>query len=266
MWGFDNTDISNKLQRKFFKIVLKVKNSTPNVMLYGETGSFPVDVIIKQRMLSFWFELVSNENSNKLSSLVYKCLYTMYRLDVHENLYVKYIHKSLIDVGLPYLWNTQNVSHLSKSMFKSHVKQLTQDLHILDWHNSLFNSPICENYCTFKRNFCKEPYLSIIPYNCVISFVRFRTTNNELPVNKFRYLNIPREERFCTKCDSPDVADEFHYLFKCEFFKTKREECLDRMYYTSPNSHKYNILFNSKNKQELLKLKHFIDIINLHMR
>ena len=57
-----------------------------------------------------------------------------------------------------------------------------------------------------------------------------------------------------------DVADEYHYLFKCEYFKSKREECLDTMYYIHPNTHKYNILFNSSNKRELLKLKHFIDV------
>ena len=266
VWGFDNVDLINKLQRKFFKIVLKLRKSTPNVMLYGETGTFPIDVIIKQRMLNFWFTLVSNENANKLSSLVYKCLYVMYKLKMHENMYVKYIRQCLIDVGLPFLWDTQSVSHISKSRFKAHIKQHTQDMYILNWHNTIYNSSICRNYNLFKRNFGQEAYLSILPYNCVISIIRFRTTNNALPVNTQRYFDVPREDRLCDKCNSMDVADEYHYLFKCEYFKSKREECLDTMYYIHPNTHKYNILFNSSNKRELLKLKHFIDVINANMR
>ena len=139
-------------------------------------------------------------------------------------------------------------------------------MYILNWHNTIYNSSICRNYNLFKRNFGQEAYLSILPYNCVISIIRFRTTNNALPVNTQRYFDVPREDRLCDKCNSMDVADEYHYLFKCEYFKSKREECLDTMYYIHPNTHKYNTLFNSSNKRELLKLKHFIDVINANMR
>ena len=85
VWGFGTNDVVNKLQRKFLKIILRLRTSTPTAMLHGETGTFPVDVTIKSRIMNYWYTLVSHENSNKLSSLVYRCLLNMYKLGVHES-------------------------------------------------------------------------------------------------------------------------------------------------------------------------------------
>ena len=31
-------------------------------------------------------------------------------------------------------------------------------------------------------------------------------------------MNLPYEDRLCTKCSSADIGDEFHYVFGCPFF------------------------------------------------
>ena len=265
VWGFGTNDVVNKLQRKFLKIILRLRTSTPTAMLHGETGTFPVEVTIKSRIMNYWYTLVSHENSNKLSSLVYRCLLNMYKLGVHESHYVKYIHKTLINAGLPYLWETQNVTHISKNALKTHIRQHSRDLYILEWHNTLLNSPMYNNYNIIKSNFGQEPYLSLLPYNCVISIIRFRTTNNLLPVNTLRFNGVDREDRICEKCNLNEVASEFHYLFVCPYFLNKRQECLRRTFYILPNNYKYKRLFSSTDKAELLKLKHFIDVINRNM-
>ena len=207
-------------------------------------------------------KLVSNENGSKLSSLVYKCLYKLYRQGTHECLYLKYIRQALIDLGLPYLWESHDVTHINKSQLKTFVKRQTQDLFILKWHTEIAESSMYENYRMIKTNFGQERYLSILPYNCIISLIRFRTTNNSLPVNVQRYYNIDRIYRTCDKCTSNDVADEFHYLFVCPYFTSIREKCIPCIYFARPNYHKYNKLFNSHDKVILLKLKHFIDVID----
>ena len=261
VWGFGPNEIVNKFQRKFFKIVLNIRKSTPSAMIYGETGKYPLDITIKCRILNYWYKLVSHDNKHKLSSRIYKLLCTMYKAGLHECPYVKYIHKTLIEVGLPALWDTQDVTHINKQGFKSHIKQHTRDLYIQEWCNTLHSGSMYQNYRTFKTDFGQEAYMSLLPYNCVITILRFRTTNNNLPVNSQRFYEVSREERLCKKCNSLSVADEFHYLFVCDYFKCKREECLDRKYYTLPNTQKYRRLFKSTEKKELLKLKHFIDVI-----
>ena len=47
-------------------------------MVYGEMGRFPIDIVIKLRMVMFWNSLV--DNSGKLSSILYKLM-----LKIHES-------------------------------------------------------------------------------------------------------------------------------------------------------------------------------------
>ena len=266
MWGFGNNDILQKLQLKFYKIVLRLRQSTPSNMVFGEIGKFPIDVIIKSRIMNYWYRLVSPENNNKLSALVYKCLLFMYREGAHENQYLKNVHKILIDTGLPYVWETHDISLVNKTWFTNHIKNHSQDMYILQWHTDLVNSSMYQTYRIFKNNFSCENYFRMLPYNCAISLARFRTTNNPLPVNVQRFLNVEREDRICTLCDRREVGDEFHYLFNCQYFTDKRIECIAEKYLNNANHHTLKSLFNSANKLELLKLKHFIDVLNNTLR
>ena len=88
IWGFDQLDMLQKLQLKFYKIVLKLRMSTPSVMVFGETGHYPLWVKIKVRVLMYWFKLISVDNAGKLTSTVYQLLFTLYNQGIHENVYL----------------------------------------------------------------------------------------------------------------------------------------------------------------------------------
>ena len=45
LWGFGNNDVL-----KFCKMILSLKTSTPNYMIYGELGRNPVEIDIKIRI------------------------------------------------------------------------------------------------------------------------------------------------------------------------------------------------------------------------
>ena len=72
VWGFENLKIIEQTHLKFYKRVLKVRNTTPNFMVYGELGRFPLEVKIKVRMILYWCKLVNNES--KLCSLLYRLM------------------------------------------------------------------------------------------------------------------------------------------------------------------------------------------------
>ena len=78
IWGYENIDILEKVHVQFCKLLLDLKTSTPNVMVYGELGRYPLTV--KLKMLSFWSKLIDVKQL-KLSSLIYRLLY----LKTHEN-------------------------------------------------------------------------------------------------------------------------------------------------------------------------------------
>ena len=64
VWGFgDLTDI----EKDFMKYSLHVKKNMPNVMLYGDLGRFPLSVIVKKRVIGYWFDLLTGD---KLSAVL----------------------------------------------------------------------------------------------------------------------------------------------------------------------------------------------------
>ena len=66
IWGHVNTDLIERLHLKFCKLLLCLKKSTPNFMVYGELGAYPLDIYIKCRMLGYWARLLS-QNNDRLS-------------------------------------------------------------------------------------------------------------------------------------------------------------------------------------------------------
>ena len=53
IWGYGNLDIIERVQLRFLKIILKLKRSTPNYFVYGETGCMPLSVDIEEKVISF---------------------------------------------------------------------------------------------------------------------------------------------------------------------------------------------------------------------
>ena len=59
-----------KLHLKSCKLVLKLKDSTPSIMVYGETGRFNLEYYANKRMINFWGTIACG-NKNKLSYIIY---------------------------------------------------------------------------------------------------------------------------------------------------------------------------------------------------
>ena len=265
VWGFGCIDVVQKLQLKFIKTILKLKSSTPSFMIFGETGIIPIQTLVKIRMLTFWYKLILDHNRFKISSVIYTLLHRLYNTGTHKSAYLRFIEHSLVELGVPGLWHT-HVSEISLPSFKAFVKQGFKDIFIQEWHSHLNNDQVYTNYRMFKTSFLQEPYIKLLPTNCAIQMLRFRTTNNPLPVNVLRYEGIPRHDRLCNKCNLNDVGDEYHYILICPFFKQKRRELLPKQLTVRPNAMKFYTLLNSNEKLFLLRLKHFLDIINKELK
>ena len=72
VWGYENLKFIEQIHLKYCKRVLQVRNTTPNFMVLGELGRFPIEVKVKLRMISFWSRLIQSES--KLSSILYKLM------------------------------------------------------------------------------------------------------------------------------------------------------------------------------------------------
>ena len=108
-----------------------------------------------------------------------------------------------------------------------------------------------------------ETYLNILnekDNNLTLS--KFRTTNHKLPVENGRWKNIARENRICPLCNNGGIGDEFHYLFKCQYFCNQRKIYIKKNICINPNIIQFKLLMTSTSKLELQKLCRFVRIIN----
>ena len=60
IWGFGKFDVLERVQLKFYKYILNFKESTPSYMIYGETGTTPIAVNIKKRVVAYWSRIIEN--------------------------------------------------------------------------------------------------------------------------------------------------------------------------------------------------------------
>ena len=262
VWCPQMSDLANKLQLRFYKMILRLGTSTPSCMVLGELGQFPVSIQAKCRLLSFWHKLTYRENKDKLSCIMYKFLFSLYKSGLYRSPYLEYIKTTINELGLCYYWTNQlkDIAETA-SHFKHEVKTKLQDQFIQNWFAEINHNELYYNYRMFKEKFHFENYLTILPSNLSFVMVKFRTLNHRLPIQKGRIDGIIRSERICVKCDCGDLGDEFHYLFSCPYFCASRRQLLKPYYNKNPNCLKFSKLLCSSNKSVLLKLAKLMKII-----
>jgi hypothetical protein len=94
-----------------------------------------------------------------------------------------------------------------------------------------------------------ENYLNILNDKDNFTLSKFRTTNHKLPVENGRWKSIARENRICPLCNNGEIGDEFHYLFKCQYFGNQRKIYIKKNIRINPN-----IIKNLKNYVVLSEL------------
>ena len=77
IWAFGNNDMLEKVHLKFCIMILNLKTSSPNYMIYGELCRYPVEIDIKIRIISFWAKIICGKQS-KISYIMYSLSHHLY--------------------------------------------------------------------------------------------------------------------------------------------------------------------------------------------
>ena len=158
VWGFENKDNIERVHLQFCKNILKVRNSTPNYMVYGELGRFSLEIIVKIKMILFWNELLSK--SNKLSSIMYKIMFTLSINDQSKFKWIEYIKSICDECGLSFIWQDQ--IPFDRKLLKKTFLQILKDQFIQKWISQMNNSSRGEFYSEYKKEFGLEKYLIVL--------------------------------------------------------------------------------------------------------
>ena len=114
---FENSEILEMLCTQFYKIILNVKKTTPNAMLYGELGRYPINILCKSRMVSFWQRIV-NGKQDKIAYRFYKILLCMHQRDFFHSKWLLGIKDCLISSGHDIVWNSQDTVPVPQTIGK----------------------------------------------------------------------------------------------------------------------------------------------------
>ena len=63
VWGIYSTPEIDQIHLRFCKLILGVKQQTPNDAVFCELGRIPLAVICKQRALHFWITIMNKQDS-----------------------------------------------------------------------------------------------------------------------------------------------------------------------------------------------------------
>lgn len=258
VWGYGNLNNLEIFYRKFLKRVLGLNKSTPNCMVYGESGKYPIANIVYRRMISFWIK-VSEGKTSKLSSIFYRLIYKLHINNLYHSPWLMKIKTLLCNSGNPRYF-LQQEQYFPKLFMKNILSKQLQNQYIQEWFLEVNRNRKCTIYRIFKEGHCFEQYLTKLNFVERRSLCKFRTGNHKLPIAKARYMARPVDVS-CNFCNSNDMCDEFHVLFICKHFEEKRKLYMKKYFYTRPNTLKMHTLFNTSDVKQLSNLAKFSRLI-----
>ena len=254
IWGYENTELIEKVQNDFLRKITGSKKSTALYMLYGELGRMPLQITIKTRIIGYWNRLLQGRQF-KLSYLLYQFLFNS-NTDFKWPTYVKNI---FIEIGRFDIWQMQGRFQL-KSLSAYVINVLTSQ-YIQKWFSNANLSSKSLTYFSFKTNFSFEKYLNILPKQAAKHIFKYRTGNHKLPVETGRWDGTDLNDRKCTYCNLNEIGDEFHFLLACPHFIKERNQFLKPYNIRRPNMLKFCQLLSTSNENLLRNLSKFIAII-----
>lgn len=247
IWGFENTNILERIHTDFLRRITKSRKSTPLYMLYGELGRYPLYINIKTRMLQFWNRILSGKQE-KIVNMMYSYISS---IDTNSK-WVTFIENILNETGNSGLIHHDNNINI-RGIKCTLIDQFTQS-----WNAKMRESSKGKNYNIFKDNIKLEDYFKCLPKKLYINLVKFRTCNHKLPIEVGRWYGTELSDRKCNLCNTGDIGDAFHYLLKCPSFNDPRKLYIKPYYYRRANILKFTALLNMKSEPALRKLSLFV--------
>ncbi len=150
------------------------------------------------------------------------------------------------------------ISNNNAKWLKASIDRKFKDICIQSWLSDLDTNSVCTNYKIFKYESGIDNYFQLNE-SLRIPLTKFRCRNHKLPISQCIYNDTI--SNICTLCNTNELGDEFHYLFKCTNFTDERKKFVKKYYSNRPNTLKFSELFNTKKEKELSNLAQFVKII-----
>ena len=262
LWGLNRLDHIEKVHLMICKRFLGVPVKTPNKMVYGDLGRYPLFVNSYVACLRYWFKLLQLD-CHRLPKKAYLML-----LDLDKGgkqCWVSRIREILCETGFGIVWLQQGVGEIKG--FLSVFKQRLIDMFFQEWSGTIRDSNRYELYRQFKTVFVREKYVTDVDTYCFrVAISQLRCNVLPLNNNMYRYGDCSQKKN-CPFC-AIHIEDEVHFLFHCPLYNDLRNKFLKEsatvplhvLLQLTNDFHTHNIsryVFHAINKRKkaILKLK-----------
>jgi hypothetical protein len=253
VWGLMQGTTIEKVHLFALKRFLGVDRRTPNDLVYGEFGRFPIYLNSYVRCIRYWLKLTRMDDS-RLPRKAYKMLFN---LDSRgKSTWATNIRVCLCKYGFQYVWINQGVACVNT--FLACFKQRIIDCRWQEWDNHIQTSDRFALYRTFKTTNLVETYLSIPVNRHILNiFVKFRLGISSLASHSQRYKNINENNLVCRLCKSTP-EDELHVVFCCPELESLRRQYIPAKFCKNPSKFKLALLLSVKNETILCSVAKFL--------
>ena len=184
---------------KLLKACFSVRSSTPEFILYTESGFLPLRSIIYARQLKFYKRFRDSIKSDSRRGKAFRLLLENKTnfLKHYEDLLSKYSSEK--DIILE-----------SRNNMKTKIYELADEGHYK------YNM-----YAELNPDLAPSPFLyGVHPICCEI--IKFQLGSHYLPIETGRWNRTARQERICTNCKV--LGDEKHIIYNCTLIPSNEME------------------------------------------
>ena len=255
IWGLEaDMTIIERVHLFAIKRFLNVSIRTPNNLVYGETGRYPLRINAQLKSIKFWLRLLKMP-TERIPRKTYNMLLALHEND--KNTWVSSVCFLLYKYGFDEAWENQGVGN--EKLFLNVLKTRLCDEFYSNWSNDMQTNERHTVYSSIKSRFGLAMYLNEIKHvqarNCL---VRLRLGVSQILTHRLRFVkNLDEADMLCPLCGEARES-EIHFLLVCPAYHDLREEYLSRKYYRMPTLSRLSLLMASENKQVMLNLSNFI--------
>ena len=156
VWGLKRLDSIEKVHLLACKQFLGVPIMTPNKMVYGDLGRYPLFINSYVSAIKYWFRVISM-SQDRMPNQSY---YMLYAKDQSGRFnWVTNVRNILNQTGFGIVWLQQSVGSLS--MFLKVFKLRLVDMYKQEWFGAIHASGRHAEYSRFKAVIEQEKYINI---------------------------------------------------------------------------------------------------------
>ena len=253
IWALDKGEMIEKVHLYALKRFLNVDSKTPNDLIYGELGRYPIYLNSYIKCIKYWLHLTRMDNKR----IPFKCYKTLFEIDRCGKItWATNVRKFLQSHGFAYVWDNQGVENIL--VFLKCLKQRIIDCRWQDWHNHLCESDRFAQYKLFKTDHTLEYYVKINMNRYVkVALTKFRLGVSLLACHRLRYRHVYDHELRCCLCNLAK-QDEVHVLFCCPILDDLRKKFIKPKYYSNPCFFRMVLLLTAKYEKTQTDLALFI--------